>query len=545
MNMFSKEQFSTSQIGHLGLVADKIDAIGLIDLIDERLPVSKEHGSKVSQGERVAAMILNGLGFIDNRLYLFPEFLRDKPITRLFQKALKAEWFNDDALGRCLDAIADYGCTKLFTELSLLIGKKRNLLGKSMHLDTTTLSLFGTYDDSRSAVKPERGYAKSGRHDLKQMILLLATTGASHFPLWMEAHSGNVSDKKSLPSAAIKLRDLCASLESSEAFIYVGDSAIYSAILSYSDSMRWISRVPETIKQAKRWISQHNDELTWVDGSAGYRWSELETTYRGVKQRWVMFFSQEAYEREIKTLRKRIESEAQAQEKAWWHLSNQIFSCESDALKAIEKHKQSLVYQMAETSVIEVRKHQRRGRPKVGEEAPVVGYQVIYKLQPNKTAIAKREASKGRFILATNILDKNLLSNDALLEEYKAQSGVEKSFKFLKNNTFEVDSVFLKTPKRIEALMMIMSLCLMVYGISEYELHQSLAEKEETIPNQLKKPTSRPSLRWVYYLFRVVNELQVRVNGTIKKFVINVDEVLSKVVRHFGVRAQCIYLNSS
>jgi transposase len=71
----------------------------------------------VSHGERIAAMILNGLGFIDSRLYLFPEFLSDKPLDRLFGRPMLAEWFNDDASGRCLDAIAEYGVTKLFTEL--------------------------------------------------------------------------------------------------------------------------------------------------------------------------------------------------------------------------------------------------------------------------------------------------------------------------------------------------------------------------------------------------------------------------------------------
>jgi transposase len=56
------------------LVAAKIDDLNLIDLIDHRLPISEAHGAKVSHGESVAAMIMNGLGFIDSRLYLFPEF---------------------------------------------------------------------------------------------------------------------------------------------------------------------------------------------------------------------------------------------------------------------------------------------------------------------------------------------------------------------------------------------------------------------------------------------------------------------------------------
>ena len=124
MTPFNEDNFSGKVLDHLGLVSDKIEELDLIRLIDERLPLSDTHGSKVTMGERVAAMILNGLGFIDTRLYLFPEFLANKPIQRLFGRDLKAEYFNDDSLGRCLDEIVDYGVTKLFTELSFTIGTK-------------------------------------------------------------------------------------------------------------------------------------------------------------------------------------------------------------------------------------------------------------------------------------------------------------------------------------------------------------------------------------------------------------------------------------
>ena len=82
---------------------------------------------------------------------------------------------------------------------------------------------------------PARGYSKSKRHDLKQMVLNLATTGKSAFPIWIEANSGNSSDKKVLPSATTRMNSLCKQLEEVDDFIHVGDSAMYSNILSYSD----------------------------------------------------------------------------------------------------------------------------------------------------------------------------------------------------------------------------------------------------------------------------------------------------------------------
>ena len=43
MAVFKEEQFSSAHLGHLGLVADKIDCLNIVDLIDRRLPVSKAY----------------------------------------------------------------------------------------------------------------------------------------------------------------------------------------------------------------------------------------------------------------------------------------------------------------------------------------------------------------------------------------------------------------------------------------------------------------------------------------------------------------------
>ena len=72
---------------------------------------------------------------------MYPDYFKDKAVGRLLGEGVKAEHFNDDMLGRCLDAIYHYGIEKLFAELSYRIALKHNLLGKSAHLDTSSLSL--------------------------------------------------------------------------------------------------------------------------------------------------------------------------------------------------------------------------------------------------------------------------------------------------------------------------------------------------------------------------------------------------------------------
>ena len=127
-------------LDHLGLVAVTLEKIGLIKKIDQRLPLAKP---KTIMGQRVAAMIFNGLGFVDDRLYMFPEFLHNKPVDRLFDGDVKAENFNDDALGRCLDSIYAYGTTKIFSEVAFEIGIEQGFLGRSFNIDTTSLTVHG------------------------------------------------------------------------------------------------------------------------------------------------------------------------------------------------------------------------------------------------------------------------------------------------------------------------------------------------------------------------------------------------------------------
>ncbi len=231
---------------HLGLIAATIEDLGLIALIDRKLPLDPKMGSKVTMGQRVAAMILNGLGFTNTRLYMFPDFLQKKPVHRLFNPDVKAEDFNDDALGRCLDAMYKYGVTKLFSEIAVEIKLRLKITGKSIHVDTTTLSLYGAYPGSKVSDEedeymdpsdlilgiPCHGYAKNKRMDLKQMVLLLATVGKMGFPLWMEPHSGNASDKKTLHASIVRMKQFYEFLkEAPDDLMFVADSAAYESCI--------------------------------------------------------------------------------------------------------------------------------------------------------------------------------------------------------------------------------------------------------------------------------------------------------------------------
>jgi transposase len=560
MEFFSQGQISGKVLDHLGLVASTIDKLKLIQKLDERLPVSKGKGAKTTMGQRIAAMIMNGLGFIDDRLYMFPDFLRNKPVEKLLGKGLLADDFNDDALGRALDKAYEYGITKLFSEVAFEIGVDQGLLGKSAHIDTSSFSLEGAYvEDVESSKKgnpeqfqdaaiqekdqpiPRYGYSKDHRPDLKQMVINLATTGSAGFPIWMEPHSGNASDKKILHEAAKRMQAFCNQLKEAPSFMYVADSAMYDSCIKEAGAMLWLSRVPEQHKAAKDLLQRPDKDFCWTLLPKGYKVCEIETMYHSVHQRWAIIHSEQAYQRENETLNRRIQEERSGQSKALWHLGNQNFQCENDAKKAAEKLIKTFKYHSAIITVIAITKHTGRGRPAKGAQANVSGYQVESQLLQDEKKIELIRCQKGRFILATNQLDRALLPTIAILPEYKEQSKTESGFRFIKDDTFEVDSVYLKKPERIAALMMIMTLCLMVYSVAQYNLRCALQMADDTIPNQLKKETNKPTMKWVYRLFHGIQVLTIQLKEATQEIVINLNEVTKKIIHYFGGKAMQIY----
>lgn len=553
MDFFLKEeQISGKVLDHLGLVAATIEKLGLIEKIDARLPVSEKKGAKTTLGQRVSAMILNGLGFMDDRLYMFPEFLKNKPVDRLFGQEVCAEHFNDDALGRALDKIHEYGETKLFSELAFQIGVEQKLLGKSCHIDSSSLSVEGEYLEKEAALPkkngalqeqavPKHGYSKDHRPDLKQMVINLATTGHSGFPIWMEAHSGNASDKKILHEAAQKMQAFCQQIKEAPTFLHVADSAMYDSCLKDAGDMKWLSRVPETHRVAKELLQRDEAEFVWTPLTKGYQICVIETRYQDVHQRWSIVYSEQAYQRENATLDKRIATIEEEQNKALWHLGNQVFACEADAEKAAQSFDKMLKYHRLKWRTTPLTKHVGKGRPAKQSVPATCGYQIEGQLHRDTSCIERVRRQKGRFILATNELDREALPDTAILQEYKEQSKTESGFRFLKDNTFEVSSIFLKKPARITALMMVMTLCLMVYGFAEFHLRKNLQATNDTLPNQLGKPTQTPTMKWVYRLFHGVSVIRVQFEQHTQEIVINLTSVLRKIIGYFGARALKIY----
>jgi transposase len=493
------------RLDHLGIVAGICREIGLAEYLDGLAGPSQQ---QVSIGTATVAMILNGLGFSNRRLYLVSQFFATKPVEHLLGAGITAEMLHDDCLGRTLDWLHDHDPTALFAGIARQARQRFGIPARQVHVDTTSFAVTGEYDPELDAhtIAVTYGYSRDHRADLKQWMLALATTRAGDVPLFCQALNGNASDKLSLVAAVEALAEQLRTADEDEeaAPIFVADSGLYSAenITRLSAAgVRWISRVPDTSTAAKAALAV-----------AGHAWQQdgavswASTAQAPAGERWVVVRTTAGEERSRATLARQVEATRQTWDKALWHLGNQRFACAPDAEAALAQQLKKLPSWLSvESQLIAHAKQRRPGRPRTGTTPERTEWQVAATVAVEDVAVTRAVQRTASFLVATNVLDTSQLTDQELIQIYKDQHSVERGFSFLKDPLFLASSVFVKKPSRIVALSLVMVLCLLVYRLAEHRLRAQLAATGQTVPNQLKQPTDRPTMRWMFQCFEGVS----------------------------------------
>ena len=479
-------------------------------------------------------MLLNGLGFVSAPLYLFEQFFQGKATEQLLGEGVKPEHLNDDRLGNVLDELYAAGTSELFLEISLAAAEKFEIKRETAHLDSTSFHVDGAYEVSEpGAIEITYGYSRDHRPDLKQFMMNLICVGDGDIPVMMEIASGNQSDKA-------RFAQIFQDFSKQWTFdgLCVADGALYSADnITAMTGLKWLTRVPLTISAATALV----DEVIELADSdiKGYRTKEYSSEYAGVEQRWFLIESEQRRKSDLKQLTKKIERHRQKSQQELNQLSAIEFACIADATAAAQKLSQQITWhQLTEIEVVEKKHYDKPGKPKPDALPARISFRVTATVVAVDAEIAAQRVRCGRFVLATNVLDAAVLSASDALGEYKAQQGVERGFRFLKDPLFFASSVFLKSRKRIAALGMIMALCLLVYNLGQRQLRQALAKQDETIPNQLGKSTSSPTLRWVFQCFMAVH--LVVFQGVLQ--VVNLTDDRLHILQFFSLACRRYYL---
>ncbi|CAD5966034.1 IS1634 family transposase [Planktothrix agardhii] len=529
------EAIEIVNLDHLGIVAGVIDEMELVEEVNKKVGLRAKEA--VSPGQVMKAMILNGLGFLSAPLYLFENFFVGKATEHLIGEGVIAEQLNDDRIGRALDKYYEVGTTNLFTAIALKAAQKFQVEKESVHLDSSSISVEGEYkskeeenqeiEEEMKAIKIVHGYSRDKRPDLKQFIIDMVVSGDGDVPLYLKIDDGNADDKSVFVERLKEFKK-----QWTFEGICVADSALYTAEnIGAMAGMKWITRVPLSIKEAQNKIVEI-EEKEWEQSQIkGYRIATKSSEYANIKQRWLVVESEARKKAALKKISEQVEKQLENAKASLRKLLKQEYACIADAEIGIKMLSDSWKYhEIKEIKCTEKASKKSQSKTEKGNQEKTIVYQVTGEIEPRKSVIEAEKIKAGRFILATNILDKKEVSNEKLLAEYKAQQSNERGFRFLKDPLFFTASVFVKKPERVEAIAMIMGLCLLVYNLAQRKLRKQLETAQEGVRNQVKKITNKPTMRWIFQMFQAVH--LVRING--EKQVSNLTQERQEILQHLG-----------
>jgi transposase len=432
----------------------------------------------------------------------------------LLGEAISPEKLNDDAVGRVLDRLYEVGTSKVLSAVSLRAVKLFDLDTTHVHHDTTSRAVYGDYDLYSEDTHDQPftitfGFSKEHRPDLKQLVHSLLCVDAG-IPIYSRCENGNESDKtinrNLIPSMVERMREL-----GQENFLYVEDSALVTrenlALMDdWKSGFRFVTRLPSSYKECARAISEavrtgmkdlgtlSEEPSTPKRKPAHYHGFETVVDLYGVWYRALVVHSDAYDERRAKRLERTVEQDRTEMKQRARDEQKIEYACLPDAQAALSRLPKGRFYEME--GEVEEKPVYVSGRPRADGTRKIK--RVVYRLKlgvvPREKAIARARKEAGCFVLITNEPEEALggMSSKELLRAYQDQHSVEQNFGFLKDPVF-VNALFLKTPRRIEALGLILVLALMVWRLMERTMRISLKQDESKVVGWNNRKTSRPT----------------------------------------------------
>lgn len=496
-----------SDVSFLPIIAAYVKKLGIVAQVDRLCPTM----SDVSAGQVVMALILDTLAG-RSPLYKLELSFVGQDTELLFGEDIPPAKFNDDAVGRSMDSLFEVGTSKILTAVVLSAIKQYDLDTQKVHHDTTSVTVYGDYDLYRDSTHSHpfvitRGFNKDHRPDLKQIIQSLVCVDRG-IPVAAKMVDGNRSDKivnsNLLVDVAKKMKELGQNDP-----VYVADSALVTAdnldlLADERKGCRFITRLPRTYNECRSVVSWAVENNAWNDigiisaqRSTGkrkpsyYHGFETEVDLYGRRYRSLVVHSDALDKKSVKKFEREIERDRDDLTKMAQEQAQIGYACLADAQSALKRlHRGKFHFLSGE--VYEV-PHYPKGRPKAqtGRTPTRIDYRLALSVELDEVAISRSKREAGCFVLLTNITKDSMSSYD-ILSTYKAQDMVERNFGFLKDQAI-VNSLFLKTPARIEVLGLILVLSLMVWRLMERTMRLSLKSNGSTVQGWDKKATSSPT----------------------------------------------------
>ena len=536
-------------------VGEVLRKLKLAEVIDARVP---DHPARViSTGACVEAMVAAILLSERHTLAWVAEELQECDLELLLGRRIDLDGLHDNRLGRALEMCFKTGLSELGTATLFRAVEVYGFEVDRLHFDTTTLKLFGKYDeygaDFGDPENPDaapaivHGYSKDHRPDLKQATFALSVTHGDGLPVLSRVTDGNRAD--SLENAS-HIERIAETFPPHLRPTLIADCKLFGGrnlLLARQHGIRIVTLMPRHVglwdtlfepvaeqlpsaprlrERVRRTVEEDEDgtlELLEETGLAEWRglssatvypWKDEDGEVHEIPLRGLVVWSNDQEQDEEARREKRLASEERRLSRSTKALGKKTFHCEDDARNALAElqKKARAKFHRIEGSVVATErpaKRKRRGRPAKDEKREletvwtVVAAPVIVEHECEKDRIARSS-----FIIAWSGDDE--LSDAEVLRLYKAQSGVENQLRWAKA-VGHVAPIFLKRAERIAALGFVYTLAMMVRGLIQREVRNGLAETGETVAgNKGQGRTDRPTAEVVFRLFRQLKSMPLR-----------------------------------
>jgi Domain of unknown function (DUF4277) len=456
-------------VGPLLLVAHYLYRLGLVKLVDALVPVRGR--ALLTQGEVIAVLAASRL-CSPSPLYDIAGWASSAAVGELL--GVPAMLLNDDRLGRALEALAPVA-EKVRGELMLAaIGGFPAVADASrLHLDLTAVRFAGAYEDSALVAK---GWA-ADRSIGRQVKALQAATPAG-VSVYFRPHKGSASELAAFTAA---IETLAAALP--PGLVIVADSGLgYAENLCAADAANVKFVAP--LRADTGWAARFDADVGPLGGLAALaaldyvscRERQLpparRTTWKGLLRPFpvtskdgtrhdlraaYIWSSEEAAT--VAAARDRALATAEA---ALARVRNGLGGRHYKTRKQVDARVARILTGQA-AGLLTVRTGTRAGKP-------------VITWARNHDAIAAASRLDGLYALATNLPDHGdgiPLTAAGVLKTYKDQWVVEQRHRDLKQ-TLKVRPIFLHNDDRIAALVAVIGIALLIFGLIEAELRAAL-----------------------------------------------------------------------
>ena len=478
------------------------DQVNWLAVVDGLLPWDRAR-AKIAPSVVLLTLVMNVLTQ-RNPLYRVEDWVATLPLPILWGDTIQASQFNDDALGRVLEDLADHGQVMLATLGTRMQAVEHTGL-RLLHSDTTAFALFGDYPAAAGPTAPIQltyGHSKDHRPDLRQIMAGLTVDEEGQVVAGTML-SGNTSDRKWHPEW-LKQWEGKVPEDFWRGSCYVSDAAVITnaAVARLAEmKMDWLGRLPASYR-----LANQLKEQAWADGggwtdigawsskhdAAHYQAQAFDTMLYDHPTRAFVYHSDALDKKKEHTLQREIQHESDALATELKGLRRLTFDCETDARIAIDAaiHRVKPRWFLLDLQVTEVRVPiRRRGRPKkdaLPEDR--IGYQAGWQRTPPTAAQVQQERERrSTFILVSSRQD---FSARTALQAYKRQDQDEHGFRWMKE-PLHLGAFFLEKPARVTGLGYLLLLALQFSRFMRAMVRHVLADQPALeIPHrQVQQPS--------------------------------------------------------